>query len=79
MNIVRIPEHHNSYAEVPFASAIDTSLPSPPEIFNIFLDEGVDWSEVFEGEKHNNFRQNTEESIEMWHQRLGLTVPEIGR
>lgn len=63
----------------PFASAIDTSLPSPPEIFNIFLDEAVDWSEVSEGDKHHNFRQNTEESIEIWHQRLGLIVPEIGR
>ena len=56
----------------PFASAIDTSLPSPPEIFHVLLDEAADWVEVSEGEKHFHFRQNTEEPIEMWHQRLGL-------
>jgi hypothetical protein len=30
------------------------------------------WVEVADGENHHHFGQNTDESIEMWHQRLGL-------
>ena len=56
----------------PFASAIDTSLPAPPETFHIFLEEVVSWLEVPEGNEHHHFGKNTEESIEKWHQRLGL-------
>ena len=56
----------------PFASAIDTPLPSSPETFHIFLDEAVGWLEVPEGDEHHHFGQNTHESIEQWHQRLGL-------
>lgn len=62
----------------PFASAIDTALPQPPEIFHVLLDEVVDWVEVSEGENHFHFGQNTEESIEMWHRRLGLIDTEAG-
>jgi hypothetical protein len=56
----------------PFASAIDTPLPSPPETFHIFLDEAVTWLDIPDGDEHHHFGQNTEESIEQWHQRLGL-------
>ena len=56
----------------PFASAIDTPLPPSPETFHIFLDEAVGWLEVPEGDEHHHFGQNTDESIEQWHQRLGL-------
>ena len=56
----------------PFASAIDTSLPSPPEIVHVALDEAVEWLEIPEGENHHHFGYDTDESIEMWHRRLGL-------
>lgn len=56
----------------PFASAIDTPLPTPPEIFHVLLDEAAHWIEVADGENHHHFGQNTDESIGMWHRRLGL-------
>jgi hypothetical protein len=46
----------------PFASAIDTPLPSPPVTFHIFLDEAVRWLDIPDGDEHHHFGQNTEES-----------------
>lgn len=62
----------------PFASAIDTPLPSPPETFHIFLVEVVSWLDFPEGDEHHRFGQNTEESIKQWHRRLGLVDPDTG-
>ena len=57
----------------PFASAIDTPLPEPPERVRIMLQFAAPWCEVpeeVEGERH--FDRYPEESIEEWHRRHGL-------
>ena len=54
----------------PFASAIDTPLPKPPETIHIMLDSKPDWVE--HNQKENCFAQYPEESLEDWHRRNGL-------
>jgi len=57
----------------PFASAIDTPLPEPPERVRVMLEFAAPWCEVpeeEEGERH--FDRYPEESIEEWHRRHGL-------
>jgi hypothetical protein len=56
----------------PFASAIDTPLPTPPEHTHLLLDSKASWVEVQTGPKDQQFEQYPEESIADWHQRLGL-------
>jgi hypothetical protein len=56
----------------PFASAIDTPLPTPPERVEIMLDSAVSWAEVPEGDRDAHFAEYPDESIEAWHRRLGL-------
>ncbi|MBB3183355.1 hypothetical protein FHR95_000896 [Halomonas fontilapidosi] len=56
----------------PFASAIDSKLPVPPERVHLLLDSKASWVEV---EAHDNdkcFAGYPEESLAEWHQRLGL-------
>ncbi len=56
----------------PFASAIDSELPVPPERVHLLLDSKASWVEV---EAHDNdkcFAGYPEESLAEWHQRLGL-------
>lgn len=58
----------------PFASAVDTELPVPPERTHLFLDSKASWVET---EAHANdklFPAYPEESIAEWHERLGLTA-----
>ena len=56
----------------PFASAIDTDLPIPPERVHLLLDSKANWVEV-EAEKNDKcFDGYPEESVAEWHQRLGL-------
>ncbi|MFL1527422.1 GFA family protein [Pseudomonas sp. O230] len=57
----------------PFASAIDTALPVPPEYTQMMLNSKAPWVEV---PAHAGDRQCEiwpEESIAQWHERLGLT------
>ncbi|MFY0990546.1 GFA family protein [Halomonas sp. C05BenzN] len=56
----------------PFASAIDTELPVPPERVHLLLGSKASWvePEVRDGDKC--FAAYPEESIAEWHQRLGL-------
>jgi hypothetical protein len=57
----------------PFASAIDTPLPKPPERVRIMLEFAAPWCEIPEegnGERH--FPRYPDESIEEWHRRQGL-------
>lgn len=55
----------------PFASAIDTPLPKPPQKVRIMLDFAAPWCEVPEkGERH--FPRYPDESIDEWHRRHGL-------
>jgi hypothetical protein len=58
----------------PFASAIDTPLPKPPETQEIMLDYAAPWSEIPRGKGHTHFREYPEESIADWHAKRGLTV-----
>jgi len=56
----------------PFASAIDTPLPTPPETTHLMLGSKADWvvADVRPGDQ--TFDEYPEESIADWHERLGL-------
>lgn len=56
----------------PFASAIDTGLPVPPERTHLMLASKAPWvvPAVATGDK--TFPEYPEESIAEWHERLGL-------
>ncbi|GGK71760.1 GFA family protein [Amphritea balenae] len=56
----------------PFASAIDTDLPVPPERSHMMLDSKAGWVAVQEDSKDNFFKQYPQESLADWHRRLGL-------
>lgn len=56
----------------PFASAIDTPLPVPPEHTHLLLDSKAEWVEVQVAKGDKQFQQYPEESIAQWHERLGL-------
>jgi hypothetical protein len=58
----------------PFASAIDTPLPKPPEDVSIMLDFAAPWSDVPKGRGHKHFREYPSESIVDWHRKHGLEV-----
>ncbi len=57
----------------PFASAIDTPLPVPPEHTDIMLEFKPDWIEVKAQRKDKEAQGYPQESIAEWHERLGLT------
>jgi hypothetical protein len=57
----------------PFASAIDTPLPVPPEHTHILLDSKASWVEVNVQPGDKEFDGYPEESLEQWHERLGLS------
>ena len=57
----------------PFASAIDTPLPVPPEHTHLMLGSKASWVEVDARPKDRQFELYPEESIAQWHERLGLT------
>jgi hypothetical protein len=54
----------------PFASAVDTPLPTPPETVHVMLDYRPDWVEAPRGKRR--FAAYPKESIEAWHRRHGL-------
>ena len=57
----------------PFASAIDTPLPDPPERVRIMLEFAAPWCEVpEEGDRERHFARYPDESIDEWHRRHGL-------
>jgi hypothetical protein len=58
----------------PFASAIDTPLPAPPQDVEMMLDYAAPWADVPEGRGHRHFREYPAESIADWHRKRGLTV-----
>jgi len=59
----------------PFASAIDTPLPKPPEIQHIMLDSKANWVEVPPPTgRHKRFGRYPKEAIIDWHKRRGLLV-----
>ncbi len=58
----------------PFASAIDTALPVPPERVHIMLAFKASWVEAPEGPHERHFEEYPEESIADWHENRSLTV-----
>ena len=58
----------------PFASAIDTPLPKPPQEVELMLNYAPAWVDVPKGRGHTHFREYPRESIADWHDRRGLTV-----
>ncbi len=56
----------------PFASAIDTPLPVPPERVHMMLDFAPAWCEPDLRPQDARFGGYPEESIEEWHRRHGL-------
>lgn len=58
----------------PFASAVHTPLPSPPESVHIMLDFRAPWVDVPTGENHRHFARYPDESIIDWHRRHRLYI-----
>jgi hypothetical protein len=65
---------HPSWQEriYPFASVIDTTLPTPPEWTHIMLGSKASWVVVPEGTDHRHFKTYPDESIVEWHRRHDL-------
>ena len=59
----------------PFASAIDTQLPKPPERTHMMLDSKASWVEVEARPNDRCFAGYPNESLAAWHERLGLSDP----
>ena len=59
----------------PFASAIDTALPTPPERVHIMLDFKAPWVPVPSGPQDATFAAYPEDSLAQWHAKHGLTAP----
>ena len=57
----------------PLASAIDTPLPKPPERTHLLLDSKAPWVDVRADPKDKLFDGFPDESIAVWHERLGLS------
>ncbi|MDE1465896.1 GFA family protein [Spartinivicinus poritis] len=56
----------------PFASAIDSELPIPPERTHLMLRSKSSWVEVEKKPNDKCFSEYPEESIAQWHKRLSL-------
>lgn len=56
----------------PFASVIDTELPTPPEKTHLMLEFKPKWVKPQKGAKDKTFKRYPKESIKDWHQRLKL-------
>jgi len=56
----------------PFASAIDTDLPVPPERTHLMVDSKATWVEPNIGKLDKLFDRYPNESIASWHERLDL-------
>jgi hypothetical protein len=58
----------------PFASAIDSDLPVPPEKTHILLRFKANWVEPAIGDRDQRFDGYPKESIEDWHRKRGLWI-----
>lgn len=56
----------------PFASAIDTALPVPPERTHMMLGSKPAWVEVQAGPQDHLFEGYPQETLAEWHLRLGI-------
>lgn len=59
----------------PFASAIDSELPVPPELTHLMLDSRAAWVQPCLHEGDRKYAEYPEESLASWHERLGLAAP----
>lgn len=59
----------------PYAGAIDTPLPRPPDVVEAGLDYVAPWVEVPRGKGHRHVGTWPEESLREWHARHGLLSP----
>jgi len=59
----------------PFASAIDTPLPLPPERTHMMLNYKASWIELRPGPNDLEFGEYPDESLAEWHERHGLIDP----
>jgi len=59
----------------PHASAIDSTLPVPPERTHLMVSSKAPWVEVRAGPNDKVFDLYPDESIAAWHKRLGLEDP----
>ena len=56
----------------PFASAIDTDLPVPPERMHMMLNSKAAWVKPDIGSNDRQYETYPQESLAEWHRRLGL-------
>lgn len=56
----------------PFASAIDSELPVPPERTHLMLGSKASWVVAQIGPNDKAFDEYPDESLAQWHERLGL-------
>lgn len=56
----------------PFASAVDTELPEPPERVHVFAAEAPGWARPPSSPDDYSTERNTRESISDWHRRHRL-------
>lgn len=56
----------------PFASAIDTPLPTPPETVHLMLSYKAPWCQTNAAPGDKSFPEYPDESLAAWHERLGL-------
>jgi hypothetical protein len=66
----------------PFASAIDSQLPVPPERTHLMLSSKTSWVEPQVGPRDRTFAGYPDEAISVWHERLELVdddPPSTGR
>ena len=56
----------------PFASAIDSDLPVPPERVHLMLGSKASWVEAASGPQDKTYDEYPDEGLAQWHQRLGL-------
>lgn len=54
----------------PFASAIDSKLPVPPEHTHLMLEFKPEWVEVEKKKRDKTFQRYPQESIQEWHERV---------
>lgn len=58
----------------PFASAIDSDLPSPPSLVHMMLGSKAGWVAPHIGPDDDCFDDYPEESLEAWHRSRGLWI-----
>ena len=56
----------------PFASAVDTPLPVPPERVHLMLDFRPEWVPLAPGPDDRLYPRYPDESIAAWHERTGM-------